>query len=138
MREKLLGSWRLVSWEWQEAGRAVTSPLGEDPAGLLIYNPEGTMSAQLMRRDQPPFRDEDFRRATDEEKARAWSAYFGYFGTYTVDEKAGVVIHHVEGSGFPNLVGTEQVRSCSFDRDRLSLVAQTPWGQVTIVWARVD
>jgi hypothetical protein len=32
-----------------------------------------------------------------------------------------------EGSAFPNLVGTEQVRRCSLDGDLLSLVAETAW-----------
>lgn len=137
MRERLLGSWQVVSWEWHDAEGAVTSPLGEDPAGQLIYDSSGAMSAQLMRRDQPPFQDEDWRAATVEEKARAWSGYFGYFGTYTVDEEAGIVTHHVEGSAFPNLVGTEQVRSALLDGDRLSLVAETAWGRVSLTWERI-
>jgi hypothetical protein len=136
MRDKLLGSWRLVSWDWQDAAGAVTSPLGEDPVGQLTYDASGTMSAQLMRRARQPFRDEDWRRATDAEKAAAWSGYFGYFGTYAVDEEAGIVTHNVEGSAFPNLVGTEQVRRCSLDGDLLSLVAETAWGRVSITWEK--
>jgi hypothetical protein len=103
-----------------------------------MYDASGAVSAQLMRREQAPFRDEDWRNATDEEKAGAWSGYFAYFGTFTVDEAAGAVIHHVEGSAFPNLVGTQQVRQCSFDGGRLSLVAETGWGRVSITWARLD
>ena len=55
-----------------------------------------------MRRDQPRFQDDDWRKATDEEKAAAWSGYFAYFGSFTVDEGAGIVTHHIEGSWFPN------------------------------------
>jgi hypothetical protein len=137
MREKLLGSWRLVAWDWDTVDGAVQSPLGEDPLGQITYDASGTVSAQLMRRDQLHFRDEDWRRATDEEKAAAWSGYFGYFGTFTVDEDAGVVVHHVEGGSFPNLVGTAQVRRCSFNGDQMSLAADTPWGQVRIVWEKM-
>ena len=61
----------------------------------------------------------------------------GYFGTYRVDESAGTITHHIEGSWFPNLVGTEQVRQYSLDGSRLSLHAETPWGRVTIVWKKV-
>jgi Lipocalin-like domain len=137
LREKLLGSWRLVSWEWRNAAGNVNSPLGDDPVGLLTYDASGTVSAQLMRPNQPRFGDDDWQRATAEEKAAAWSAYFGYFGRYTIAEGAGAVTHHIEGSWFPNLVGTEQVRICSFIGDRLSLHAETPWGSVTIVWEKV-
>lgn len=135
-RERFLGTWRLVSWEWDDANGAVTSPLGEDPAGQLIYGASGTVSAQLMRRDQPRFQDDDWRKATDEEKAAAWSGYFAYFGSFTVDEGARTVTHHIEGSWFPNLVGTQQIRHYSFHEDRLSLEARTPWGRVSILWER--
>ena len=125
-----------MSWDWHDANGAVSSPLGDDPAGLLMYDAAGSVSAQLMRRNQPRFDDDDWRSATNVEKAAAWSGYFGYFGTYTVDEAAGTITHHIAGSWFPNLVGSEQVRRYSFDGDTLSLYAETPWGHVTIVWEK--
>lgn len=134
---RLTGSWRIVSWHWYDASGAVSSPLGDDPVGLLIYDASGVVSAQLMRRNQPKFQDDDWLRATDEEKAMAWSGYFGYFGTYTIDEPAGTITHSIEGSWFPNLVGTEQVRRYSLDGNRLTLHAETPWGHVSIVWEKV-
>jgi len=131
VREKLVGSWRFVS--------AVTegdSPLGDDPVGQLTYDASGWIAAQLMRRNPAPFRSGDWRRATAEEKSAAWSGYFGYFGTYTIDANAGTVTHHVQGSAFPNLVGSDQVRHFSFDGDRLELYADTPWGRISIVWEK--
>jgi hypothetical protein len=137
IREKLLGSWRLVSSEARGLDGDADFPLGDDPIGMLTYDASGTVSAQLMRQNQTLFRNDDWRYATTDEKAAAWSGYFGYFGTFTVDEKAGTVTHHVEGSWFPNLVGTEQVRYCSFAGSRLSLDAHTPWGRVSLVWAKL-
>jgi hypothetical protein len=138
LRDRLLGSWRLVTWKWEDAQGPVTSPLGEDPLGQLMYDAAGRVSAQLMRRNQPPLHDDDWRNAVDEEKARAWSGYIGYFGTFTVDEDGGAVTHHIEGGWFPNLIGTQQLRRCTFDGDQLSLEAQTPWGRVTILWERIE
>ena len=135
-REKLLGSWHPVSWDWHTAEGPVSSPLGDDPVGLLMYDASGAVSAQLMRRNQPLFRDEDWRHAADEEKAAAWSGYFAYFGTYTIDEEAGTITHHIEGSWFPNLVGTDQVRLYELAGNRLSLHANTPWGRVSLVWEK--
>jgi hypothetical protein len=137
-RERFLGAWHLVSSEWDDANGAVISPLGEHPAGQLIYDSSGAVSAQLMRRHQPCFQDDDWRKATDEEKAATWTGYFAYFGAFTVDEDAGTVTHHVEGSSFPNLVGTQQVRHYSFQKDRLSLEARTPWGRVILDWERMQ
>jgi hypothetical protein len=136
MRERLFGGWRLLSWRWCDEAGEVDSPLGDDPVGQLMYDSSGTVSAQLARRNQLRFEDDDWRRATADEKKAAWSGYFAYFGTYTVDEDAREVIHHVEGSSFPNLVGTEQRRSCTFAENRLTLAAETPWGRVTIVWEK--
>jgi hypothetical protein len=68
--------------------------------------------------------------------ATAWPNYFGYFGTFTVDEDAQEVVHHIEGGWFPNLVGTKQIRHYRFDGARLVLEADTEWGQVRIVWEK--
>ncbi len=137
MRERLLGAWRLASWDWSdEAGNKVDSPLGEEAIGQLIYDRSGAVSAQLMRPNQPRFVDDDWRRAHLAERAAAWLGYFCYFGTYTVDEAAGTVTHRVAGSWFPNLVGTDQLRYVTLAENRLSLTAETPWGRVTLVWER--
>jgi hypothetical protein len=138
MRERFIGSWRLVASDWEDArGTVVDSPLGTDPAGLLMYDASGHVSAQLSRRDQARFRDDDFRKASAIEKVAAWSGYFGYFGRYTVDETAGTVTHHVEGASFPNLVGLEQLRHFAFAGNRLTLDAVTPWGRLSLVWERL-
>lgn len=136
LRARLIGTWRPVSWTWEDATGAVSSPLGEDPIGQLIYDASGAVSVQLMRRDQAPFRDDDWRSATDEEKARAWSGYFAYFGTYELDEDAGIITHHIDGSWFPNLVGTQQIRWFVLEEHRLALHAETPWGHVTLEWEK--
>jgi len=38
-------------------------------------------------RAQRRFAQDDWRQATETEKTQAWTSYFGYFGTYTIDEK---------------------------------------------------
>jgi hypothetical protein len=102
-----------------------------------MYDESGRMSAQLMRTNQARFASDDWRQATPDQKASAWSSYFGYFGSYTVDECANAVIHHVEGSWFPNLVGEDQKRYYRLDREQLLLDATTPWGEVRIVWEKI-
>jgi hypothetical protein len=134
----LLGVWRLVSWEAHDATGAITYPLGEDAIGQISYDASGRMSAQLMRQHQARFASEDWQQASEQEKAAAWGGYFGYFGTYTIDERVGTVTHHIEGSWFPNLIGTQQIRYYHFEGDQLVLDADTAWGQVRIVWEKVN
>jgi hypothetical protein len=95
------------------------------------------MSAQLVRRKQPRFASDDWRQAAESEKSRAWSNYFGYFGTYVIDENRNTVEHHVEGSWFPNLAGEIEERHYRFEGEHLVLDADTPWGEVHIVWQKI-
>ena len=137
VRDRLLGAWRLVAWQEIGADGTVTYPMGSNVTGQLMYDRSGRVAAQLAATGQPRFASEDWRAATPEEMARAWPAYFGYFGTFTVDTAAGTVTHHVESGWFPNLAGTAQVRHYRFADGRLVLDADTAWGRVRIVWERV-
>jgi Lipocalin-like domain len=137
IRNKLLGAWRLVSWEQVQDDGTIVYPLGADAAGQLMYTAADRVSAQLVRTQQAPFASDDWQQATAEEMCEAWPSYFGYFGTFSIDLEQGAVIHHIEGSWFPNLIGSEQVRRFSFEGERLVLHADTAWGAVRIVWDKV-
>ena len=134
-RQQLLGAWRLVSCEEESEG-GVTYPFGQGAIGQISYDASGRMSAQLTRADQAPFSSEDLRESTSQERTTAWANYFGYFGTYTVDEERKTVVHRIEGSSFPNLVGTEQIRHYRFEGKQLVLHANMPWGNVRNVWEK--
>jgi hypothetical protein len=95
------------------------------------------VSAQLVRINQPRFASDDWQQASTEEMCAAWPSYFGYFGTFTIDAEAAAVTHHIEAGWFPNLVGTEQVRSYRFEGGQLVLDADTTWGQVRIIWEKL-
>jgi hypothetical protein len=137
IRERLLGSWSLVSWEERDQTGRVNYPLGPKATGQLIYTRDARMSAQLMRPGSRRFATDDWRQATTADKSSAWGDYFGYFGTFSIDVGNKAVVHHIEGSWFPNLVGTDQVRHFRFDGDRLILDAKTAWGNVHIIWRKV-
>src|ERR1700739_1106529 len=56
LRETLIGAWRLVaSIETDVKTGAVDRPLGDKPEGLILYTPDGYMSAQLSAADRPNF-----------------------------------------------------------------------------------
>jgi hypothetical protein len=139
VRSRLLGAWKLVTWQIIAADGSTSFPLGDDAVGQLMYD-GGTdrVSAQLVRINQKPFASADWQEATTTEMAAAWPDYFGYFGRFTIDTDAAIVTHHIESGWFPNLVGTDQVRHYRFDDGRLVLDADTTWGQVRIVWQRPD
>lgn len=79
------------------------------------------MSVHIMHSDRTPFKSGDPFHSSPEELKDAFDRYFGYFGTYTVDENVGTVTHHVEGASYPNYVGTDQRRSFTWQGNRLVL-----------------
>jgi Lipocalin-like domain len=137
--ERFLGSWGLVSYEHALPSGEVSRPFGESPAGLILYQADGRMSAQVSSSRQTRLSSEDFLQARVEEAAEAWRTYFGYWGSFEVDAKKGVVVHRVEGSSFSNWIGTEQIRHFRFDgADRLILSTSSPAGWWTLIWQRRD
>lgn len=137
----LVGSWRLVSYEGRSTDGRVTLDYGTTPQGRLTYDQAGRMSVHLLKPDRKKFASGDFLRPTPEELREAVEGYFGYYGRYTVDEKARVVTHHVEGALYPNYIGTDQRRVFKLEGNRLIL--QTPPERAggtdvtySIVWER--
>lgn len=136
IEDLLLGAWSLVTWEIEDDG-STQFPLGRDAAGQLMYTPDGRVSAQLVRAEQPAFASDDWQAASAAEMQSAWPSYFGYFGRFSIDQAEHAVVHHIDGSWFPNLVGTDQVRRYDISGDELILDADTPWGTVHIVWRKL-
>jgi len=123
--DKFIGAWRLVSAEFRaEDGAIAESPYGTEPQGLLMYDAQGSMAAQLAQKGRTPFAVADRMAGTPGEIKAAFESYQAYFGHYKVDERERVVTHTVIQSLLPNLVGTEQRRQYRF-RDG-KLILRTP------------
>ena len=120
-----MGTWRLVSFVRHGADGRETHAFGTTPRGYLMYDKSGRMSVRVTRSDRTPFKSGDPFGASPEELKDAFDGYFGYFGTYSVDENAGTVTHHVEGASHPNYVGTDQRRLFRCQGNRLVLSTPT-------------
>jgi hypothetical protein len=79
------------------------------------------MSVQLMDPRRKPFASADRLAGTEAELRAALEGYDAYFGSYSVDARAGVVVHHVTGALFPNFIGTDQRRFFAVSGNRLTL-----------------
>jgi hypothetical protein len=141
VRGKLLGAWHLVSYTATSTDGEVIHPLGPTPYGLIVYTPQGYMSAQLGRGDRPPMRSARLEDAAADELAQAAAGYVAYGGAFEVVDSA-TVEHHVTTSLFPNWIGRSQVRKVSFEGSLLRLGVATPtrlWGAERIAeltWSR--
>ncbi|HEY4231776.1 MAG TPA: lipocalin-like domain-containing protein [Thermoanaerobaculia bacterium] len=136
LRQQILGTWRLVSFERKESASAPwTHYYGDHPAGYLMYDGTGHMMVTLATTPPTPkFASGDGWTPTAAEAQAAYRGFTAYFGTYTVDEAAHAVTHHVEGSLNPSFTGTDQVRPAALAGDRLTL---TDGKTYRVMWERV-
>ena len=127
LRDQLIGAWRLVSYvEEPVDGSAPSYPFGEDAKGIIMYTPDGFMSAQLSVRERAPFASDDWYQGKPEEFGAAASSYFAYTGPFQVDEEAQTLTHSMFISLFPNWIGQTQPRVVRIDRDFLTITTEKP------------
>lgn len=132
----LLGAWRLASWSLvHDDGRPAEYPLGEDASGIIMYTPDGHVSATLMRKSRPGKAP-----ASAAEAAAAYADCFAYAGRYVVRD--GAIYHSIEIATNPALIGITSTRHFDFAGDNLTLsgpdfTAGSPRTQ-RIVWQRAE
>ncbi|HUQ87285.1 MAG TPA: lipocalin-like domain-containing protein [Vicinamibacterales bacterium] len=120
--QRIVGTWQLVTRTVSRAdGTLIVDPvLGDKPLGRLVYDASGAMMLQMMRTGRKSAISTPSG-PKDQTNQRAILGYDSYFGRYTVDEKAGTVTHHVEGSLFPEDLGDDWVRPFTLEGDTLTL-----------------
>jgi hypothetical protein len=119
MKNRLIGSWRLVSYETVEPGGRRGQPYG-DAVGRLSYDENGNMAGQVMR---PGRADVSLGEGSAQQVRAAYLGYVAYFGTYEVAADGQSVVHHVDAALNPAWVGGDQVRTMRFEGERLVLSA---------------
>jgi len=145
MREQLVGAWALSTFVERDIETGLENhPFGQRPLGLILYTPDGYVSAQLQRPERPPFADGDILRATPEEYAAAGSSYVAYSGRFFVDEGKKSLSHEMAVSFFPNWLGQRQVRLVEVNGDCLRLSTDGPQRvngglkTATLTWRRAQ
>ncbi len=94
MNSLIVGTWKLKSFEVQKENGESIFPFGEDATGLVIYSESGNFSVQYMPKK------------LEEGQLKGIS----YFGTFEYNREKDYIIHHVEGSLFPNDEGLDKLR----------------------------
>jgi hypothetical protein len=149
MAAQLVGSWRLVSRESRRAnGELEADPgLSKVPLGVLIYDASGHMAAQLSRRDRTVAMIGEECAAVEMTKgtpdtAQTVLGYDAYFGTYTINERDGIVTHHLEAAIWPGDIGKAIDRHFTVSGDTLTITFNTTTRDDvkvtrTLVWNRM-
>jgi hypothetical protein len=140
-KEKLVGTWKLVSCVGHLLDGQITYPYGPNPAGVLVYDADNNFNAQIQAPGRPLFESGNLLKGSMEEIKAAFEGYVAYYGTYEVEEGAGNLTHHVQGSLFPNWIGVDQTRQFEVSDNKLSLTTSPFVGKrsqltLTVVWER--
>ena len=147
IKDQLAGSWRLVSIETiRPSGEIIYPFYGKHPQGLLMYDRSGWMSVQIVAEPMPMVprttSREEFLKAPQSEKVAAIDGYYAYYGTWSVDDSASTVTHHIRQSLMPGERDQDGVRGVSLQGNRLTLTAKTHEmsedHQRRLVWERVS
>jgi hypothetical protein len=120
---QLEGTWKFISLVGKSSKGEVYHPYGENLFGLLMYDAKGYMSVLLMNPNRPKFVSGDMMKGTPDEIRAAFVGFDAYCGTYIIDAEKSKVTHNLQGSKFPNWVGTEQVRFFKISGDTMRLTA---------------
>ena len=123
MSSDLIGTWSLTGFEITfEDDRPPIQALGEGALGLLVYAADGHVMAVLSEPGRASLGVgglETAHRATDAAKARAFDSYMSYAGRYRIEGDE--IVHTVEMSLTPDVIGLEQRRQIRLDGDTLTL-----------------
>ncbi len=122
--ERLIGAWHLVSLGEPGADGKIKSVPGL--TGSLIYTRDGHMSVQIMYPASQSTLSNDYVR----------NGYEASFGSYTVDEAAHTVTHHVQGSITPDLIGKNLTRAFELSGGHLIIRSTRPDEHWLVIWQR--
>jgi Lipocalin-like domain len=122
VRSRLIGCWTLLEADTVTDGK-VTPWFGRKLplTGILIYHPNGWVSAQICGARPTVKTSANFSQLPDAQKLESLSAYYGYYGTYKVDEAARTVTHTLVDSLWPYEKGNSLRRSFVLEKDVLRL-----------------
>jgi hypothetical protein len=126
--QRLVGTWRYVG-TWIDGKPRPNR--GANPKGYIFYAASGEMAAQIAPDRVNPMAGAT---PTAEEAKAALADYVAYFGTWSLDERAGTVTHRRLASVQPGPL-TDYVRTYEFKGNRLIL---RPVGTTQeVVWERM-
>lgn len=127
LRQQLIGSWNLMSYvETDVDSGEEYAPLSQKPKGIILYTPDGYMSAQIQAPERKLFGIPDMYRGTTREYFDAGRTYLAYSGRFFVDETAGKLTHEMSVAFFPNWSGQRQARIIELVENTLLLSTDGP------------
>ena len=137
LKEQLVGTWTLLSWEQKKGDGTKLERYGTDPKGIAFFDTGGRYIITVMRSDRAKYASNALWQGTAEENKETADGTTTYFGTYSISEPDSSITVSVDGSSFPNWNGTNQKRFVTIAGDHLMLTVRPPGGDVVdVIWRR--
>ena len=139
LKQQLVGTWTLLSWEQKKADGTKLERYGATPKGIAFFDELGHYIITVMRSDRTKYASNALWQGTPDENKETADGTITYFGTYSVGEADSSIAIHVEGSSFPNWNSTDQKRFVVIAGEKLTLTVHPPAGDVVdVIWKRAN
>jgi hypothetical protein len=139
LKEQLVGTWTLASWEQKKGDGTKVRRYGENPVGIAFFDAGGRYIVTVMRSDRDKYASNTLWQGTAEENKATADGTITYFGTYSANEADSSIAVHIEGSSFPNWNGVDQKRVVAIAGDQLTLTVRPPTGEIVdVTWKRLQ
>jgi len=137
LRSHLVGAWSLQSYVSLAvppfSGHPI-HPMTKSVQGMIVYTPDGYMSAQMYIPGQVKF---EVSTAKESDWAEAGRRYFAYSGPFFVMEEDGELKlrHNMRICSRPDMVGDVQLRDWRFEEDgKLLILSSEGSSTVKVRW----
>jgi hypothetical protein len=135
LKDQLVGTWEVVSWEQVRPDGSKFHRFGANPKGIQIFDANGRFAIMILAPDLPKIASSNPSTPSPEELKLLTGRSIAYYGTYTVDDNNNVIDMKIEASSFPNQVGGNNKRTVTLiSADELKHQNTTPLtgGQIYI------
>ena len=139
LKEQIVGTWTVVSWDQVNKDGSKLQRFGASPKGINVFDANDRFFVMFARPDLPKFASSNPMKTTPEENKAVMEGAIAYFGRYSVDEKGKSVTLLVESSTFPNQVGSERkltITSITANELKLSNTTALTGGSINYVMKR--
>jgi hypothetical protein len=139
LKEQLVGTWTLLSWEQKKGDGTKVERYGTSPKGIAFFDAGGRYIITVMRSDRAKYASNALWQGTPDENKETADGTITYFGTYSISDADSSIAIHVDGSSFPNWNSTDQKRFVVIAGEKLTLAVRPPTGDVVDVnWKRAN
>jgi Lipocalin-like domain len=139
LRDQLIGTWTLVSWEQTRPDGTKIYRFGSNPKGINTFDADGHFSVIILHPNLPKVASGDASKMTPDEARAIAGGTIAYFGTYAVNEAERILSLRIAGTTLVNQLGIDAKRLVTMinaNEMKYRNPTSVGGGQIELVWTR--